>query len=68
MFVMEMKFHAGGSRVMTRDQKEPRTAGDIKKLLVIAFVILPICMVGGTAAYGFVAWGLQMLWLGLPGA
>jgi nitrate reductase NapE len=68
MFVMEMKFHAGGSRVMTRDQKEPRTAGDIKKLLVIAFVILPICMVGATAAYGFVVWGLQMLWLGLPGA
>ncbi|MCG9064307.1 periplasmic nitrate reductase, NapE protein [Laribacter hongkongensis] len=53
---------------MTRDQKEPRTAGDIKKLLVIAFVILPICMVGGTAAYGFLVWGLQMLWLGLPGA
>ncbi|MCG9026930.1 periplasmic nitrate reductase, NapE protein [Laribacter hongkongensis] len=53
---------------MTQDQKEPRTASDIKKLLVIAFVILPICMVGGTAAYGFLVWGLQMLWLGLPGA
>ncbi len=45
----------------------PRTARrEITLFLLLAFVLLPVVMVGAIAAYGFIVWFLQIWFFGPP--
>ena len=47
-----------------------RTTGGVRRevtsFLLLAFIILPVVMVGAIAAYGFVVWFLQIWFWGPP--
>ncbi|WP_282569176.1 hypothetical protein [Aliiroseovarius sp. S1339] len=39
---------------------------EVTLFLLLAFVLLPILMVGAIAAYGFIVWFMQILFWGPP--
>lgn len=43
-----------------------RFGREVISFLVLAFVLLPIVMVGAIAAYGFIVWFMQILFWGPP--
>ncbi|MCL6263747.1 hypothetical protein [Craterilacuibacter sp. RT1T] len=45
-----------------------RSNSDWKKMLLLAFIGLPVTMAALIALYGFVLWGLQVMFFGPPGA
>lgn len=42
----------------------PRSEG--RQFFVLAVIILPLLLVAGVAAYGFIVWMLQVLFFGPP--
>ncbi|MCB5195188.1 hypothetical protein [Deefgea salmonis] len=53
---------------MTEVTTEKSCKSEWKKLLLLAFVGLPIAMLGAIASYGLIVRLLQIFLIGLPGA
>lgn len=55
------------NRTSAAAAKTDRSFGrEVISFLVLAFVLLPIVMVGAIAAYGFIVWFMQILFWGPP--
>ncbi|MEZ5907028.1 MAG: periplasmic nitrate reductase, NapE protein [Geminicoccaceae bacterium] len=48
------------------DDAAPSLERELATFLILAFVVLPALLFGAVAAYGFVVWFLQILYLGPP--
>jgi nitrate reductase NapE len=61
-----MRKSAAGLPSGTADDAAPSLRRELATFLILAFVVLPALLFGAVAAYGFVVWFLQILYLGPP--